>query len=43
MGKESGLRQARLTLVECYGECVGPGDRMGIFEFGAGNDVVEKA
>ena len=42
MGEESGLRQAHLTPVECYGECVGPGDRIGTFEFGAGKDVVER-
>jgi hypothetical protein len=42
MGEESNLLQACITLVACCGECVGPGDRMRTFEFGAGKDVVER-
>ena len=39
---ESSLRQARLSLVECSGECVDTGDRLGIFELWTGKDVVER-
>jgi hypothetical protein len=42
MAEECGLIQARLAIVECCGERVGPVDRMGSFEFRAGKDVVER-
>jgi hypothetical protein len=42
MSQESSLRQACLSLIEGCNECVGPGDRVGAFDFGARKDLVER-